>query len=101
MIYNNHLECFEDRRGNYMYVDVGGGSTEVNLLVDGELIYSKSFNVGTVRLLTGGVAAADWRRMCEEVAMETGSFPVINIIGSGGNINKLFRLAAVKDKEHN
>lgn len=101
MIYNNHLECFEDRRGNYMYVDVGGGSTEVNLLVDGELIYSKSFNVGTVRLLTGGVAAADWRRMCEEVAMETGSFPVINIIGSGGNINKLFRLATVKDKEHN
>ena len=70
MIYNNHLECKEDQNGNYMYVDVGGGSTEVNLMVDGKLVYSKSFNIGT-----------------------------INIIGSGGNINKLYRLIDKKDKK--
>ena len=45
MIYSNHLECLEDRNGNYMYVDVGGGSTEINLLTNGQLAYSQSFNI--------------------------------------------------------
>ena len=51
MIYNNHIECMEDRLGNYMYVDVGGGSTEINLLTNGELVWSVSYNIGTVRML--------------------------------------------------
>lgn len=99
MIYNNHLECQEDRNGNYMYVDVGGGSTEVNLLVDGTLVYSQSFNIGTVRILTGGVTEAAWHQMCTEIEAHTRDYPVINIIGSGGNINKLYRLIEKKDKK--
>ena len=55
MIYNNHIECMADRTGNYIYVDVGGGSTEINLLVDGELQHSLSYNIGTVRMLSGAV----------------------------------------------
>lgn len=98
MVYDNHLECLEDRTGNYMYVDVGGGSTEVNLLVSGELVYSKSFNIGTIRLLTGGVTEAAWLRMQEEIVEHTRPFGVINIIGSGGNINKLYKLVDEKDK---
>ena len=55
MIYNNHVECLEDRTGNFIYVDVGGGSTEINLMVNGELVQSLSYNIGTVRILSGAV----------------------------------------------
>lgn len=99
MVYNNHMECREDRNGNYMYVDVGGGSTEVNFLVNGELVYSKSFNIGTVRILTGGVTEAAWQQMRDEIEEHTRDYPVVNIIGSGGNINKLYRLIEKKDKK--
>lgn len=99
MVYNNHIECMEDRCGNYMYVDVGGGSTEVNLLINGDLKYSRSFNIGTVRILTGGVTDEAWDKMKKEVAEAVKEYPVVNIIGSGGNINKLYRLVETKDKE--
>lgn len=99
IIYNNHLECREDSNGNYMYVDVGGGSTEINLLVNGTLTYSKSFNIGTVRILTGGVTEAAWQQMRDEIETHTKGYPVTNIIGSGGNINKLYRLIEQKDKK--
>ena len=93
MIYNNHIECMEDRLGNYMYVDVGGGSTEINLLTNGELVWSVSYNIGTVRMLS------TWQQMEEELMKVTEGVAAINIIGSGGNINKLFRLADKKDKK--
>jgi len=99
MVYDNHLECLEDRTGNYMYVDVGGGSTEVNLLKDGELIFAKSFNIGTIRLLTGGVTEAAWQCMTEEIEVCTQGIAGINIIGSGGNINKLYKLIDPKHKK--
>lgn len=99
MIYNNHVECREDQNGNYMYVDVGGGSTEINLLIDGKLVYSKSFNIGTVRILTGGVTEAAWHQMRDEISRITENHAEINIIGSGGNINKLYRLIEKKDKK--
>lgn len=99
MVYNNHVECMEDRKGNFMYVDVGGGSTEVNLMVDGELVYSQSFNIGTVRILTGGVTEAAWQLMKNTIAEKTAKYESINIIGSGGNINKLYRLIEKKDKK--
>lgn len=99
MIYNNHVECREDQNGNYMYVDVGGGSTEINLLIDGKLVYSKSFNIGTVRILTGGVTEAAWHQMRDEISRVAKNHAEINIIGSGGNINKLYRLIEKKDKK--
>lgn len=99
MIYNNHVECREDQNGNYMYVDVGGGSTEINLLIEGKLVYSKSFNIGTVRILTGGVTEAAWHQMRDEISRVTKNHDEINIIGSGGNINKLYRLIEKKDKK--
>lgn len=99
MIYNNHIECMEDRLGNYMYVDVGGGSTEINLLTDGELVWSVSYNIGTVRMLSNAVKEGTWQQMEEELMKVTEGVAAINIIGSGGNINKLFRLADKKDKK--
>lgn len=99
MIYNNHIECMEDRLGNYMYVDVGGGSTEINLLTNGELVWSVSYNIGTVRMLSNVVKEGTWQQMEEELMKVTEGVAAINIIGSGGNINKLFRLADKKDKK--
>ena len=99
MIYNNHIECMEDRLGNYLYVDVGGGSTEINLLTNGELVWSVSYNIGTVRMLSNAVKEGTWQQMEEELMKVTEGVAAINIIGSGGNINKLFRLADKKDKK--
>lgn len=98
LIYSNHLECLEDRSGNYMYVDVGGGSTEINLLVDGELRTSVSYDLGTVRILQGAVREGTWERMAEQLAALTEGLGTVNIIGTGGNINKLYKLADKKDK---
>ncbi len=99
MIYNNHIECLEDRTGNYIYVDVGGGSTEINLLTNGTLVQSLSYNIGTVRMLSGAVKEETWAQMKDDLTRLTADFTDINIIGSGGNINKLYRLADKKDKK--
>lgn len=99
MVYNNHIEQMEDRKGNYMYVDVGGGSTEINLLSQGELVCSRSYNIGTVRILNQAVKESEWERLKTDMAELAASYPQINIIGSGGNINKLYRLADKKDKK--
>lgn len=90
----------EDRNGNYMYVDVGGGSTEINLLSQGELVCSRSYNIGTVRILNRVVRDSEWMRLKEDMTELAQSYPGTNIIGSGGNINKLYRLAEKKDKKN-
>lgn len=97
-IYNNHNEYMEDRNGNYMYVDVGGGSTEINLLSQGTLVCSRSYNIGTVRILNQAVADAEWERLKNDMQKLAASYEKTNIIGSGGNINKLYKLADKKDK---
>ena len=78
-------------------MDVGGGSTEINFLHDGELRKSMSFNIGTVRLLSGKVKEQEWARMNEGLTDIASGHEDITIIGSGGNINKLYRLATDKD----
>ena len=99
IVYSNHIECMADREGAYIYVDVGGGSTEVNFLMDGKLQSSASYNIGTVRSLTGKVRDDEWLRLEEDMGRIAERAGRINIIGSGGNINKLYRMAEVKDKE--
>lgn len=97
-IYNNHNEYMEDRNGNYMYVDVGGGSTEINLLSQGTLVCSRSYNIGTVRILNQAVTDAEWERLKNDMQELAASYEKTNIIGSGGNINKLYKLVDKKDK---
>lgn len=99
IIYNNHVEHMEDQKGNYMYVDVGGGSTEINLLSKGQLVCSRSYNIGTVRMLNNAVKDSEWERLKNDLAELAKSYPQTNIIGSGGNINKLYRLADKKNKK--
>ncbi len=92
MVYNNHVEQLEDRNGNYMYVDVGGGSTEINMLSKGELVFSRSYNIGTIRMLNNAVAASEWVNQKAALAQMADAYPGTNIIGSGGNINKYLKL---------
>ena len=100
MKYNNHVENMKGRKGNFMYVDVGGGSTEINLLSDGELVCSRSYNIGTVRILSEVVAESEWKRLKSDMKDLAISYPGINIIGSGGNINKLFKIVKSKDNRY-
>ena len=89
----------EDRLGNYMYVDVGGGSTEINLLTNGEW-YGRCLTTSIWYVsLSNAVKERTWQQMEEELMKVTEGVAAINIIGSGGNINKLFRLADKKDKK--
>lgn len=101
IVYYNHIEYSGAPDGNYLYVDVGGGSTEINLLADGRLQESLSFNIGTVRILTGKVKDDEWARLNEELTKISKRYDDIVIIGSGGNINKLYKLAKTKNEEDN
>jgi exopolyphosphatase/guanosine-5'-triphosphate,3'-diphosphate pyrophosphatase len=98
IVYNNHVEYQDDRSGNFLYVDVGGGSTEVNFLTDGDLRKSMSFNIGTVRILTGKVKDEEWARLNRQLKPIVTDYSDIVIIGSGGNINKLYKMAREKDE---
>ena len=84
---------------NYLYVDVGGGSTEINLISNGELKNSRSYNIGTVRMLSGMVKEEEKEALRTDLIGLATEYTPISIIGSGGNINKLFRLADKKDKK--
>ena len=91
ILYNNSLEAADCINGNYAYVDVGGGSTEISLLSNGELVGSCSYNIGTLRMLSGAVAPDTVANMRSDLEAYAGKYPDIVIIGSGGNINKLSR----------
>ena len=77
----------------YLYVDVGGGSTEFSLFSNGKMIVSKSFKAGTVRLLNGVVSEIVWHEIEKWIKESTEGFDTITLIGSGGNINKLFKMS--------
>ncbi len=77
----------------YLYTDVGGGSTEITLILNEETIASKSFKIGTIRLLEEQVSKDHWRKMQNWVEKETGSYKEIVAVGTGGNINKLFKMS--------
>lgn len=87
--------------GNALYMDVGGGSTELSLVRDGELLDIRSFNIGTIRLLNEQITPDDWNRMMTQVQEMTCGVDDITIIGSGGNINKLYRLIHKSNKKKN
>ena len=99
IVYNNHIESRNGTSGRYLYVDVGGGSTELNYLDNGMLVASGSFNIGTVRILTGKVRPEEWDALHRFIEENVVHGEDLAIIGSGGNINKLYKMAADKDRE--
>ncbi len=87
------LTRFINSDKTFLYVDVGGGSTEFSLFVEGKIRTSKSFKIGTVRLLNNMVSEIVWDEIEKWIKSNTESLDNITLIGSGGNINKLFKLS--------
>ncbi|MFH1157227.1 MAG: exopolyphosphatase [Pseudomonadota bacterium] len=88
---NRQSNLFSDDKAS-LFVDVGGGSTEMTLFDQGHIVASASFNIGTIRLLNNRVSPPLWEEMQQWVKENTVTHKTIEAIGSGGNINKLFRL---------
>ncbi len=82
---------------NYLYVDVGGGSTEFTLFHNGEKVISKSFKLGTVRLLNNLVTDRVWEEVEDWIIKNTKDYSRISLIGSGGNINNIFKNSGVSN----
>lgn len=97
IIYTSHIEQNIDKSKNYLYTDVGGGSTELSLLAGGELWASKSFNIGTIRILDNQDTEESWNDMKNFIRENTRQFKIISGIGTGGNINKLYKLSEESD----
>jgi exopolyphosphatase/guanosine-5'-triphosphate,3'-diphosphate pyrophosphatase len=97
IIFSNHVEESLDSRGEYLYIDIGGGSTELILFAEGKVIASDSFRLGAVRILQGLDAEHDWAEVKKWVKENTKPFKRLIAIGSGGNINKIYRFARKKE----
>ncbi|MDR6941519.1 Ppx/GppA phosphatase family protein [Mucilaginibacter pocheonensis] len=93
VIYASHAEQNIDKSKNYLYIDVGGGSTELSLFSAGELMASRSFNIGTIRILDNQDTEETWNDMRDFIREHTRGFKQLAGIGTGGNINKLYRLS--------
>ncbi len=97
IIYASHFEEKLDKKKNYLYIDVGGGSTELSFFSDGVLVASQSFNIGTIRILDNQDKDETWKEMERFLSVKTKSYKDITGIGTGGNINKLFKLSEEKE----
>lgn len=96
LIFSNRIDRQFTNRSNFLYIDVGGGSTELNIFADGLRLAYRSFNIGGVRILKEAVPAGEEQRMqqwVKEHACQSGSIA----IGSGGNIGRLHRLAKLEE----
>lgn len=93
VIYASHADQNIDKSKNYLYVDVGGGSTELSLFSSGQIMASKSFNIGTIRILDNQDSEETWNEMKDFIREHTRGFKQLSGIGTGGNINKLYRLS--------
>ena len=92
IIISTHIDRYLQTDQHCLYVDVGGGSTELTLIKNKETLFSKSFSIGSVRLLEEQVSADDWSAMKEWIVDKTSTITNIQSIGSGGNINKILTL---------
>jgi exopolyphosphatase / guanosine-5'-triphosphate,3'-diphosphate pyrophosphatase len=97
LIYENHVAENMDKDHSYMYIDVGGGSTEISFFSNGILIYKKSYNIGTIRLLKNMVTTEHWEELKNTIKAVTKGHKTVMAIGSGGNINKVFSLSKRKE----
>jgi len=97
IVFENHIAETLDKDHSYMYIDVGGGSTELSFFSNGRLNFKESFNIGTIRLLQDAVNEKTWEVMKEIIKTVTKGQKEVMAIGSGGNINKVFSLSKRKE----
>lgn len=97
LIYENYVAEGMDKDFAYLYIDVGGGSTELTFYENDKMKYERSFNIGTIRLLNNLVKEEQWQEMRDEICKNIVSKKTIVAIGSGGNINKVASMNKIKD----
>lgn len=93
IIASTDLEDYIDESKTYIYVDVGGGSTEFSIIHRGQKINSRSFQVGTVRMLNDSVSPNTWEEIKKWIEEESLKYDTMTVIGTGGNINKIFKMS--------
>lgn len=98
LVFSNHIEEMLNPKHAYLYIDVGGGSTELTLYYNHKVIASKSFNIGTVRMLLDKVEKDEWEKMKDWIKKTTLGVRPLHAIGSGGNINKIFKMTKKDNK---
>ena len=91
IVYDSHIVDELEQEGDFIYVDVGGGSTEISIISDRSLLQSQSYNIGTVRILNKKLSRSELFRMYRDLKRLKETYRHISIIGSGGNINKYRR----------
>lgn len=100
LVFSNHIEELLNPKHAYLYIDVGGGSTELTLYFDNKVIAAKSFNIGTVRMILDKVSRDEWEEMKAWLKRNTVGIHPLSAIGSGGNINKIFKMSGKKETKH-
>jgi exopolyphosphatase/guanosine-5'-triphosphate,3'-diphosphate pyrophosphatase len=99
IIYENHLNAKINHKEDFLYIDVGGGSTEVTLMKKDTIVFKESFNIGTIRLLNEQITTKQWNAMKNAIKDNTKGIATLKAIGSGGNINKVFSLSKTKENK--
>lgn len=90
ILFSNHIEKLQpDPQHNYLFIDVGGGSTELILVSKGEMVDRKSFNIGTLRLRDNMIPDKSWRELDKWLDSYKGKYPDAIAVGTGGNINTM------------
>lgn len=97
IISNSKIADFLNTQKTLLFVDVGGGSTEFTIINEGKRICSKSFKIGTVRLINNLVDERVWEAIRIWIIKNVSPYRKITLMGSGGNINKLFKLTNIKE----
>ena len=93
IVANVFLNSNINSTSNYLFVDVGGGSTELNLISEKKLLKSKSFKIGTVRMLNDNTSVENWKKFKNWINESTNKFNRVIIVGSGGNASKILKIA--------
>ena len=96
IIASTDLNTILNKKKTYLYVDVGGGSTEFSILEGQKKVVSKSFKIGTVRLINDKVSKETWNNLKSWIKTNTKPYKTLTLLGSGGNINKLFKMSNKK-----
>lgn len=97
IIYHNRFVDFSESSFPYLYVDIGGGSTEMSLFSNSEVVASRSFNIGTIRLLNERVNPKEIDELTLWLKLIKSQYPGLKIIASGGNVNKLLKMSGKKE----
>jgi exopolyphosphatase/guanosine-5'-triphosphate,3'-diphosphate pyrophosphatase len=96
ILYSSHIQDRLDKGNSYLYIDIGGGSTELTLFSKGGIIASQSFNIGTIRMLHNQIEKQYWIQFKNWIEETTRGYDPLIAIGSGGNINRLFKMSGRK-----